>query len=103
MKLKDLLGNDILKELATPSNLRLGEDIFKTGGVKLMLLDEKHAIAKVSGGQNRKTELEAEDDRLTWKCSCLGKRSYVFCKHCVALVMAIEANTIDSTAGLPIE
>lgn len=97
MNLKDLLGREILSELAMPSNLRLGEEIFKSGGVELLSLDENHAAAKVSGGQRRRTEIEAKDDELKWKCSCLGKSSQVFCKHCVALAMAIEEISIVST------
>lgn len=103
MKMKELLEKGLLLELATPSNLRLGEEIFKSGGVELLFLDENHAIARVTGGQKRTTELEAEDDKIAWKCSCLGKSSHIFCKHCVALAMAIKANIIDPSIVLPIE
>jgi len=101
MKLNDLLGKYILSELATPSNFRLGEEIFKSGKVEVLSLDESHAEAKVSGGQKRRTEIEAEDDVLKWKCSCLGKRSHIFCKHCVALAMTIiEINIVHSNGHL---
>ncbi len=101
MKLKDLLGKDILSELATPSNLKLGEEIFKSGRVEVLSLDESITAAKVSGGQKRRTEIQAEDDGLKWKCSCLGKRSHIFCKHCVALAMTIkEMNIVNSNEHL---
>jgi uncharacterized Zn finger protein len=57
MKLNDLLGKDILSELATPSNLKLGEEIFKSGRVEVLSLDESHAAAKVSGEQKYKQKM----------------------------------------------
>ncbi|ETA81824.1 hypothetical protein [Youngiibacter fragilis] len=64
MKLKDSLGTDLVARLATPSNIRLGEGIFKSGGVDILFWDDNKATAKVSGGQTRRTEIETSDDGL---------------------------------------
>lgn len=90
MKLKDSLGPDMITRLATPSNIRLGEEIFRSGGVEIITYDDNKSTAIVSGGQTRRTEIEGTDDMIRWKCSCLGKRTHIFCKHCVALAMAVE-------------
>jgi uncharacterized Zn finger protein len=90
LKLKDSLGIGFITRLATPSNIRLGEEIFKSGGVEILSADDNRAEAKVSGGQTRRTMIVISEDGLNWKCSCLGKPTTVFCKHCVALAMAVE-------------
>ncbi|MBP1919835.1 SWIM zinc finger family protein [Youngiibacter multivorans] len=97
MKLKDSLGNDLISRLATPSNIRLGEEIFKSGGVEILSCDDNKATAKVSGGQTKMTEIEGTEDMTMWKCSCLGKRTTIFCKHCVALAIAFVETDISST------
>lgn len=102
LKLKDSLGPDMITRLATPSNIRLGEGIFRSGGVDILSLDDNKATAIVSGGQTRRTEIVGTEDMIRWKCSCLGKRTTVFCKHCVALAMAI-AKTVISSTDTPVE
>lgn len=102
LKLKDSLGIDLIARLATPSNIRLGEEIFRSGGVEIISHDDNRLTAKVSGGQTRRTEFEGSEDGINWKCSCLGKRTTVFCKHCIALAMAIVEMDISSM-GHPAE
>ncbi|MBI4285556.1 MAG: SWIM zinc finger family protein [Chloroflexi bacterium] len=74
--------------LATPSNLRLGQEIAEGGGVELIESSPLSVIAKVrpAGGQRRRVELRSTEDGLTWKCSCT--RTGLFCQHCVAAALA---------------
>jgi uncharacterized Zn finger protein len=82
----DLVDPDHLRRLATRSNLRLGEEIVRQGGVELIEFGPSKVVARVGGGQRRKAELDSTPQGLAWRCSCTSRRE-LFCKHCVALAI----------------
>jgi uncharacterized Zn finger protein len=93
--LAEYLGPDAIRNLATPSNFRLGEKIVKDGGVELVEFNQFLVIARVQprGGVRRTTELHSTERGLGWRCTCTSKQS--FCKHCVATALV----TLEKSSG----
>lgn len=101
LKFSTLLSNEALRELALPSNLRYGTRIFERGGVELIESNSISAEGWVGGlsgnsaeggGQRRKTSLAITPKGLKWHCAGNPKNHQIFCKHCVALALAITHN-----------
>jgi len=97
--LLDLLGPGVIDRLALPSNIRYGTAIFTRGGVEFITLDERVAEAWVGGlsgtvadgaGQRRRTTLTVGPEGLEWHCAGNPKNHQIFCKHCVALALALH-------------
>ena len=93
-----MLSADVIRELALPSNQRYGRAIYRRGGVELITATAAEVSAWVGGlkgsvaeggSQRRRTRLFVTPDGLGWHCSGNPKKHQVFCKHCVALALAI--------------
>ena len=84
-----------LNALATPANIRLGEEIAKDGGVEFIAQEHALVVARVQpkDGQRRTVELRSMNDGLAWKCTCT--RQKLFCKHCVATAIAARHHAPD--------
>lgn len=91
----ELTREQDLKGLAIESNRRLGRELFKEGRVEITESKPEHVESrvKVSGGEVRKVELEAEDGKLSWTCTCgsASGKNDVFCKHSVATALKFAA------------
>jgi uncharacterized Zn finger protein len=94
----DLLSPEIIQELARPSDLRYGQAIHDRGGVEFNAFTPSQVEAWVGGldgrvaeggSQRRRTQLFATSEGLTWHCAGNSKNHQIFCKHCVALALAI--------------
>lgn len=81
----DLVEEDSIKELATPSDFRAGQEIADNGGVEFTELTPLKVSAFVNSpsSQLRTAILESAPSGLTWHCTCSSNRA-VFCKHLVA-------------------
>ena len=87
-----------IKELSLPSNFTYGEAIFRRGAVEIIEDSSDQVVAWVGGldgsvreggGSRRKTTLTIDDGHLKWRCTGNPKNHQIFCKHCVALALAI--------------
>lgn len=103
-KLVELLSLNKIKQLSIPSNFKYGEAIYKRGAVELIMLDPSKAEAWVGGldgtieegaGSRRRTQLFASSEGLSWHCAGNPKNHQIFCKHCVALALAIQNKSIQ--------
>ena len=97
--LKNLLTQKLIEQLAIPSNLKYGRAIYKRGGVELI----EHSSTEIEGwvgglngsmaeggSQCRRTKLYTTPKAgLGWHCAGNPKNHQIFCKHCVALALAI--------------
>jgi uncharacterized Zn finger protein len=92
------LSAEVIRQLALPSNLRYGTAIHARGGVEFIAFEESEITAWVGGlkgsmaeggSQRRRTRLFVSRDGLGWHCSGNPKKHQIFCKHCVALALAI--------------
>jgi uncharacterized Zn finger protein len=84
----DLVEPDHLRHLATPANLRLGEEIARAEGVEILSYGPCEVVARVGNGQRRRVELSSTPQGLAWRCTCT-KRADLFCKHCVAAAIVV--------------
>ena len=93
-----LLSLSEIKRLALPSNFKYGEAIFRRGAVKFIRNKATEAEAWVGGldgavieggGTRRRNQLFATKEGLSWHCAGNPKDHDIFCKHCVALALAI--------------
>jgi uncharacterized Zn finger protein len=98
MSLADHLSAELIEEMALPSNLRYGSAIYERGAVKIIEQSEARAEAWVGGlegtvregaGSRRRTELKIDSGTLRWHCTGNPKNHQIFCKHCVALALAV--------------
>lgn len=93
-----LLSPEVIRDLARPSDLRYGEAIHRRGGVAFIKYDPfkvegwigglSGSVAQ-GGSQRRRTRLSATAKGLTWHCAGNPKNHQIFCKHCVALALAV--------------
>ena len=99
-----LLSPEIIRKLAKPADLRYGQAIHARQGVKFIAFEPQSVEAWVGGlngsvieggSQRRRTRLNATPEGLAWQCAGNPKNHQVFCKHCVALALAI----LDQQAG----
>lgn len=85
------ISENTIKSLATPSNYKLGKELFDAHEVEITGITTTHATARVGGNgtQRRKVELMDTSNGLSWKCTCIGAEKQVFCKHCVAVGLEV--------------
>jgi hypothetical protein len=69
--LADFLTPEYISSSATRANIRLGEEIFKDGGVELIENTPSHLIARVQpkGGARRTVEFRLTKNGLSHKCT----------------------------------
>lgn len=80
-----LLNDVFIDEIALPSNIRYGTAIQRRGGVEFITRESSRVEAWVGGLDGPGTE----DGKLAWHCAGNPKNHQIFCKHCVALALAI--------------
>lgn len=100
----DLLAPGAIENLALPSNIKYGSAIFTRGAVEFIHREDAVAEAWVGGlsgtvvdgaGQRRRTTLTIDPDgNLSWHCTGNPKNHQIFCKHCVALALALQQEAI---------
>jgi uncharacterized Zn finger protein len=100
MTLAAYLTNGKVKELALPSNFKYGSSIFRRGAVKFIDTNKSSVEAWVGGldgtvaeggGSRRRTTLSMKDGDLSWRCTGNPESHQIFCKHGVALALAIQS------------
>ena len=99
--LLDLLSLEKIKHLSLASNYKYGEAIYRRGAVEVIIQDSLRVEAWVGGldgtvaegaGSRRRTQLSATPEGLAWHCAGNPKKHDIFCKHCVALALAMLAS-----------
>jgi hypothetical protein len=89
-----LLKDTSIEKLSIPSNIGYGKEIFKRGGVEIVLNTNAQVEAwvggllgdsKSGGGARRHVWFYARESQFSWHCSGNPKEHDIFCKHCVAL------------------
>jgi len=96
--LAELLSLETIKKVSLPSNFKYGEAIFNRRAVEIISNEPTKAEAWVGGldgkvieggGSRRRTQLSATSEGLAWHCTGNPKDHDIFCKHCVALALAL--------------
>ena len=96
--LKNLLKQQSPDKLALPSNYKYGQAVYRRGAVEIIESQDLLVEAWVGGldgtvvegaGSRRRTQLRATPEGLAWHCAGNPKNHQIFCKHCVALALAL--------------
>lgn len=90
----DLVTPDVVDELATPSNLRLGREILDGDEIEVADDDPAHLVFRVGGTKTgrRRVELRSSAGGLRWSCTCTSDPD-LFCKHLVAAALSLTPRT----------
>ena len=100
--LAELLNLELIQQLSLPSNFKYGEAIFSRHAVEFIRKEPLAVEAWVGGldgtvaeggGSRRRTQLRATPEGLAWHCTGNPKNHDIFCKHCVALSLALISST----------
>ena len=92
-----------IQSLSIPSSYRYGSAIYKRHAVTVISSDETSVEAWVGGltgamveggGTRRKVTFTVSKGVLAWHCTGNPKNHQIFCKHCVALSLAITEDLV---------
>jgi uncharacterized Zn finger protein len=97
--IKDFLTQEFIKENTLPSNFAYGKAIYGRGAVEFIERKADMAEAWAGGldgtvkegaGSRRRVTFTIEQDALHWNCTGNPKNHQIFCKHCVAIALALK-------------
>ena len=88
-----------LRELAGEQVFVRGEDYHSGGAVQLLGLEPDRVFATVSGTANYTVTLTGGGFKFKGSCSCPAFAERGFCKHIVAVALAVNAAVIDEEPG----
>jgi uncharacterized Zn finger protein len=100
-----LLAHD-LHAMALPSNFRYGSATCHRGAVEFLDIQPNRVEAWAGGldgsmveggGTRRRVELTLAPEGLKWHCTGNPKNHQIFCKHCVAVALAVVATKTQQT------
>ena len=88
-----LVGPEVIADVATPANVRLGTALADDRAVKLDATDSGGVEGWVGGGdsatQRRRVALWVDKQVLKWSCTCTSEPK-LFCKHLVAAAITVR-------------
>jgi uncharacterized Zn finger protein len=88
-KLEQLITQANLKKLAGAAAFERGEEYFAEGAVDRLRHSDEKVSARVIGSERYQVELWAEGGELAYDCTCPRAADGYFCKHCVAVGLAL--------------
>lgn len=80
-----------LRQMADPRSYARGEEYFADGRVQALSERDGKITATVHGSEPYSVELWQEGEQLAYDCSCPRGEDGDFCKHCVAVGLALLA------------
>lgn len=85
-----MCSEEELKKLASRSNFRYGQEIYKDGEIVFVQDEALHKVAKVNfrSNETRTVDVLSTPKGLKWKCTCTSRKD-LFCKHYVAVGLHI--------------
>jgi len=98
--LAEVLDYDTLKELAGTRSFTLGEDYYRQGAVRKVIVNGDKLTATVEGTERYKVVLKTGEGELDYRCSCPWyEETDEFCKHCVAAGLAYLRGEVHLDVG----
>lgn len=88
-----LLGPAVIADLAGPRSYARGVGYRHDGRVEVQRVTEERVEAVVRGTVPYQVDLGVADGGLHWSCSCPVGEDGEFCKHCVAVALAVADTT----------
>src|SRR5579884_2491041 len=99
--IRDLLTWEFIDENSLPSNLSYGTAIYRRNGVEFIKHKDDVVEAWAGGldgtvkegaGSRRRVTFTADRGKLRWDCTGNPKNHQIFCKHCVAVALALKGS-----------
>ena len=96
--IKNVVDYELIQSLALLSNYKYGTAIFSRDAVEIIDSNKTFAEAWVGGlkgpvieggGSRRRVTFIIQKNIFTWHCTGNPKKHQIFCKHCVALALAL--------------
>lgn len=88
-----------LRSLTDRARFQRGQEYYQGGAVTGLRQYRGRVSATVSGSQDYRVNLWEEDEELQYECDCPDGMDYVFCKHCVAVGLALLEEAGNGDAG----
>jgi uncharacterized Zn finger protein len=85
------VNRQLVRRLAGSTSFHRGEDYFGGGHVRSLEEHRGAVVAKVDGTETYRVRLWLEKTELAYSCSCPASEDGSFCKHCVAVGLAVVA------------
>lgn len=95
----DWLSGELLGELAGPRAFERGKDYFDAGAVRSLRRREDAVEAVVQGTRRYRVRLGRDHGDLVYDCNCPIGHNGEFCKHCVAVGLALQAGAQGDRAS----
>lgn len=89
-RLARLLAEDALRRLAGDRSFERGVDYFAAGRIARLTSGDERVEAAVQGTHRYRVELWSADGELASSCTCPIGQDGAFCKHCVAVGLAVH-------------
>lgn len=88
-----------LRSLTDRARFQWGQEYYQGGAVTGLRQYRGRVSATVAGSQDYQVNLWEEDGELEYECSCPDGMDYEFCKHCVAVGLAMLEQAGSEGAG----
>ncbi|MYH69175.1 MAG: hypothetical protein F4147_03390 [Gammaproteobacteria bacterium] len=88
-----------LRSMADSARFQRGQEYHQRGAVIGLRQYRGRVSATVAGSRDYKVRLWEEDGTLKFECSCPDGMDYAFCKHCVAVGLALLAEAGSEGTG----
>ncbi len=85
------VDRQLLRRLGGSTSFHRGKDYFNGGHVRSLEEHRGTVVAKVEGTETYRVRLWLEKKELAYSCSCPASEDGSFCKHCVAVGLAVIA------------
>lgn len=92
----ELLGAGAIRRLAGEASYERGLGYHAQGRVRSLRQGTDEVVANVRGTDEYLVRLRARDGDLEWECSCPMGADGAFCKHCVAVAIAVTGTQADA-------
>jgi len=92
------LDRRLLRRLAGSTSFHRGENYFSGGHVRSLEEHRGAVVAKVDGTEIYRVRLWLEKNDVAYSCSCPASGDGAFCKHCVAVGLAVVAGRMAPEA-----
>jgi len=96
---EDFFTQAFIAQNSLPANLTYGQAIYRRNAVEFIKQNSSMVEAWAGGldgtikegaGSRRRVTFTIEEGTLHWNCTGNPKKHQIFCKHCVAVALALQ-------------
>ena len=88
-----------VRELAGDKVFGRGEEYYRDGQVQILSIEPSRVLAQVAGSEDYRTTLTGRGKTIDGHCSCPAFTDWGFCKHMVAVALAVNATDDRESEG----